>query len=108
MNRPLRISLLALPWLLLAGMAFLAWLAWVHFQWKDRTLWERMLGDIESAPVQIESLHLGETAELLEALQARRAADCRVLLEEGELAPEALRERVEQALRHCPGKLPES
>lgn len=102
MHRAVRKSLLVLPWLLLAGMTFLAWLAWVHFQWKDRTLWERMLSDVEATPAQIEALHLGETAELLEAIQARRASDCQVLLEEGPLAPDKLRERVERALDHCP------
>jgi hypothetical protein len=102
MNRPLRISLMALPWVLLAGMTFLAWLAWVHFQWKDRTLWERMLSDVESAPTQIDALHMGESAELLEALQTRRVEDCRILHEEAELAPRELKARVEQALRHCP------
>jgi hypothetical protein len=101
MNRPLRIALIALPWLLLAGVTFLAWLAWVHFQWKDRTLWERMLTDIEATPAQIDALQFGETAELLDVLEARQASDCRVLREEAHLAPQAMQARIEQALRHC-------
>jgi signal transduction histidine kinase len=100
---PLRVALTALPWVLLAGMTFLAWLAWVHFQWKDRTLWERMLTDVESTPVQIELLELGETAEMLQDLEARLLADCRVLREEAHLAPARLRERVDNSLAHCPG-----
>ncbi|TXK64411.1 hypothetical protein [Alkalisalibacterium limincola] len=108
MNRPLRISLIVLPWLLLAGVTFVAWLAWVHFQWKDRTLWERMLSDVEAAPAQMEALQLGETAELLEVLEARQASDCRVIREEAHLAPQAMQARVEQALDHCPSNHPGS
>lgn len=101
MTRALRIALLCLPWVLLAAVAFLAWLAWVHFQWKDRTLWERVLADLETAPAALESLQLGETAETIRALELRIASDCELLAKEGELAPDGLAARVETARRAC-------
>lgn len=108
MKRPLRITLIVLPWLLLAGVGFLAWLAWVHFQWKDRTLWERMLSDVESTPAQIDALQLGETDAMLQSLRARRDSDCDVIRRDASLAPAVLQARVAQALRHCPAEAPES
>ncbi|MGY6519575.1 MAG: hypothetical protein ACXIUZ_12780 [Lysobacteraceae bacterium] len=101
MKRGLRVALLVLPWLLVAGLAFAAWLSWVHFQWKDRSLWERMLTDTIETPAGIELLRLGETAEVLEALEQRLVEDCRLIREEAHLAPPRVETQLQRALDTC-------
>lgn len=103
MHRGLRIGLTALPWVLLAGTLFLAWLAWVHYQWKDRTLWERILTDVEHAPAHLAQLQRADSAAVVAAIEQRRTEDCRILREELHLAPARLAERAEAALAQCDG-----